>query len=120
MDDKPKKAEEKARHENQSPGEGEEAIKQPAERREVPKEELEAILEAHREWIESKGDGGAWANLQGANLQGANLQGANLRLAENLTQQQLDGACGDEETKLSEGLTIRTCPEEQEEGSNDG
>ena len=64
-------------------------------------------------------------NLQGAelyeaNLKGAILSGANLKGAKNLTQEQLDVACGDEETKLSEGLTISTCPEEQEEGSNDG
>jgi hypothetical protein len=31
----------------------------------------------------------------------------------------LDHACGDEETKLPEGLTIETCREEQE-GSTDG
>ncbi len=53
------------------------------------------------------------ANLSGANLSGANLSGAKLTEAEHLTQQQLDEACGDEETKLSEGLTIETCSEDQ-------
>jgi uncharacterized protein YjbI with pentapeptide repeats len=53
------------------------------------------------------------ADLQGADLRRADLQGANLKEAELLTQQQLDKACGDEETKLSEGLTIETCSEDQ-------
>ncbi len=69
------------------------------------------------------------ANLQGANLNkaylkkanlgDANLSGANLTEAKKLTQKQLDQACGDEKTKLPEGLTIATCREEQE-GSTDG
>ena len=53
------------------------------------------------------------ADLQAADLRRADLQEANLKEAELLTQQQLDAACGDEETKLSEGLTIETCPEDQ-------
>ncbi len=53
------------------------------------------------------------ANLSGANLYGANLSGAKLTEAEHLTQQQLDEACGDKETKLPEGLTIETCPEDK-------
>jgi len=53
------------------------------------------------------------AKLQGANLRGANLSGAKLTEAEHLTQQQLDEACGDEETKLSEDLTIETCSEDK-------
>jgi uncharacterized protein YjbI with pentapeptide repeats len=53
------------------------------------------------------------ADLRSADFQGANLRGANLKEAEFLTQQQLDEACGDEETKLSEGLTIETCSEDQ-------
>jgi uncharacterized protein YjbI with pentapeptide repeats len=57
------------------------------------------------------------ANLGGANLRGADLSGANLRGgafldgAENLTQAQLDRACGND-TKLPEGLTIMRCPSE--------
>ena len=48
----------------------------------------------------------AGANLQGANLQGANLQGANLQEATALTQEQLEHASGDENTKLPEGLKV--------------
>ncbi|MDD9945310.1 MAG: pentapeptide repeat-containing protein [Myxococcales bacterium] len=64
------------------------------------------------------------ANLRGANLRGANLRGANLqdtnlhraqleradlRRAKSLTQAQLDTACGDADTKLPEGLTVKPC-----------
>jgi hypothetical protein len=44
------------------------------------------------------------AQLQGADLQEAQLQGANLTAAQNLTQEQLNGACIDEHTILPEGL----------------
>jgi len=61
----------------------------------MKKEDLQAKLAAHKNWLNNKEGGqradlqGAdlrWANLQGANLQGAdlrwaNLQGANLRWA---------------------------------------
>jgi uncharacterized protein YjbI with pentapeptide repeats len=62
------------------------------------------------------------ANLQGANLNGAKLQGANLKGAKlqgahlegsNVTQEQLDKACGDGNTKLPPGLTIKPCPEKE-------
>ena len=69
----------------------------------------------------------SFANLRGADLRGANLRGAdlsratlsradlsdanlsnaNLRAAENLTQEQLDQACGNADTKLPEGLTLK-------------
>jgi uncharacterized protein YjbI with pentapeptide repeats len=54
------------------------------------------------------------ANLTGADLSGANLSGANLRDADlsgatNLTQTQLDEACGNSATKLPEGLTLKPC-----------
>ena len=57
------------------------------------------------------------ANLQGADLSGASLQqatlvGANLQGAIELTQEQLDSACGDAETKLPPGMFIKPCPEE--------
>ncbi len=116
-----------------------------AKLREVSEEELKLILAAHETWLKTDREKGKQAdlsrtNLQGADLRDAKLQGADLRRAnlqgadlfeanlrsaklrdaKNLTQEQLDGACGDEATKLSEGLTINTCPEEQKEGSNDG
>ena len=49
------------------------------------------------------------ANLQGAVLSGANLSGANLLTARYLTQEQLDQACGNEQTKLPDGLKIEQC-----------
>jgi uncharacterized protein YjbI with pentapeptide repeats len=68
------------------------------------------------------------ANLQGANFQGADLRevdfagadlrrtelgGANLEDAKNLSQEQLDVACGDKATKLPKGLTINLCGSKQ-------
>jgi uncharacterized protein YjbI with pentapeptide repeats len=47
------------------------------------------------------------ANLGEANLRGASLRGANLQGAVGLTQEQLDTAFGDSETKLPSGLTIK-------------
>jgi uncharacterized protein YjbI with pentapeptide repeats len=41
-------------------------------------------------------------------MKGALLSGANLSGAKNLTQTQLDGACGNS-TKLPEGLMIKPC-----------
>ena len=65
---------------------------------------------------------GAWlfkANLSGADLRfakvrdadlsDANLSGANLSGVENLTQAQLDKACGNAGTKLPEGFTLKPC-----------
>ena len=43
-------------------------------------------------------------------LSGAHLSGADLHDAKNLTQTQLELACGDADTKLPEGLTIKPCP----------
>lgn len=51
-----------------------------------------------------------WANLQAANLSGATLRGADLSDTKNLTQAQLDAACGDERTKLPPALRIEPCP----------
>jgi hypothetical protein len=52
------------------------------------------------------------ANLTGANLlradmNGADLSNADLSDARDLTQEQLDQACGNADTKLSEGLTLK-------------
>jgi uncharacterized protein YjbI with pentapeptide repeats len=45
--------------------------------------------------------------LSGAKLSGANLSGVDLSGAKNLTQEQLDKACGDADTKPPEGLTLK-------------
>jgi uncharacterized protein YjbI with pentapeptide repeats len=52
------------------------------------------------------------ANLSVATLSNADLSGANLSGAVGLTQTQLDGACGDANTKLPEGLKPpkKPCP----------
>ncbi len=66
------------------------------------------------------------ANLQGADLsdaklQGVDLRGADLRRAQNLTREQLDGACGDDKTKLPDDLAdyqMKPCPEPEQSPSN--
>ncbi len=54
------------------------------------------------------------ANLQGAILEGAILEGATLIRAKDLTQEQLDEACGDAKTKLPPNLSVKRCPKESE------
>jgi uncharacterized protein YjbI with pentapeptide repeats len=49
------------------------------------------------------------AQFRGAQLRGASFHGADLRLAEGLTQDQLDEACGDASTRLPRGLSIPRC-----------
>jgi uncharacterized protein YjbI with pentapeptide repeats len=49
------------------------------------------------------------AKLGAANLQGARLSGANLHEVLHATQEQLDGACGDEKTILPSGRKIKSC-----------
>lgn len=49
------------------------------------------------------------ADLNLASLLGANLNNANLQNARNLTQKQLDVACGTD-AKLPPGLTLKPCP----------
>ncbi len=49
--------------------------------REIPEEELQRILEAHRKWVESEGKEGKKADLARANLRVANLFEANLQEA---------------------------------------
>jgi uncharacterized protein YjbI with pentapeptide repeats len=48
----------------------------------------------------------------GADLGGAKLSGADLTYSADLTQAQLDTACGDEETKLDRTLRVPRCPTE--------
>lgn len=62
----------------------------------MTQEELQAILEKHKKWLNDV-PGGEYANLKGANLKGAyledaNLKGANLERA-NLKGANLDFAC---------------------------
>ncbi len=52
------------------------------------------------------------ADLRQADLRNSNLQGTDLYFAEFLTQEQLIFACGNAETKLHAGLSIKPCPEE--------
>jgi uncharacterized protein YjbI with pentapeptide repeats len=49
------------------------------------------------------------AHLRGAHLLGANLSGADLRGAQEITQTQLDQACGTN-VKLDPGLALKPCP----------
>jgi uncharacterized protein YjbI with pentapeptide repeats len=53
-------------------------------------------------------------DLQYANLDSADISNADLSTALNLTQKQLDAACGDSLTKLPPGLHIKPCPKEEE------
>jgi uncharacterized protein YjbI with pentapeptide repeats len=54
------------------------------------------------------------ADLSGVRLSGANLIGADLSGVKNLIREQLDNACGDKDTKLSDDLrhdlTLNPCP----------
>ena len=49
------------------------------------------------------------ADFRGARLEGVNFSGAEMERALGLTQGQLEGACGDEATRLPRGLHLRTC-----------
>ena len=49
------------------------------------------------------------AYLGNANLSDADLGGADLSDAKNLTQTQLDKACGNAKTKLAKSLTLKPC-----------
>jgi uncharacterized protein YjbI with pentapeptide repeats len=53
------------------------------------------------------------ARLSGALLAGANLSGAELADAIGLTQSQLNTGCGDETTRLPQGMTIPVCGNNQ-------
>ncbi len=70
--------------------------------REIPKDELRKILEAHKKWILSDrkigeradlcGANLSRANLRGTNLSGADLTGADLRDGRDLTASQIKAA----------------------------
>ncbi len=49
------------------------------------------------------------ADFAGADLTITSFKSTDLRRAKGLTQKQLDAACGDAETKLPQGLTIKPC-----------
>ena len=49
------------------------------------------------------------ANLRGAKLSGVNFSGAEMDRAAGLSQAQLNGACGDDTTKLPAGLHLPAC-----------
>jgi uncharacterized protein YjbI with pentapeptide repeats len=49
------------------------------------------------------------ANFHGAHMTGVNFSGAEMERAVGLSQGQLDGACGDETTKLPHGLRLPAC-----------
>lgn len=49
------------------------------------------------------------ARFGGANLTGVNFSGAEMNRAVGLTQRQLNGACGDSQTQLPRGLTLKSC-----------
>lgn len=49
------------------------------------------------------------ADVTEANFERADLRGARLQTARGLTQQQLDTACGDVETRVRHGLRVRYC-----------
>ena len=62
------------------------------------------LAEAKLRWAELSGADLSKANLSSANLTRADLTGANLQGAAGLTQEQVDSAKGDENTKLPEGV----------------
>ena len=66
-------------------------------------------LPARGELISQGGANLAGASFSGANLSGADLSDAKLSDAKDLTQSQLDQACGTD-AKLPAGLTLKPCP----------
>ena len=57
----------------------------------MKQKDIEKILKNHKEWIDTNGNRGDFANLSGADLSGADLSGANLSGA-NLIKADLSGA----------------------------
>lgn len=60
-------------------------------------------------WSNLSGAKFSWANLSGAILDNTNLSGTDLLEALNLSQKQLNNACGDEKTELPGELSIKAC-----------
>jgi uncharacterized protein YjbI with pentapeptide repeats len=67
------------------------------------------LLEANLTGAELSGANLTGAILLAANLSDAKLPSADLSKAKNLTQTQLDKACGNANTKLPEGLKLKWC-----------
>ncbi len=85
------------------------------ELREVSEVDLRQILADHQRWVETDGEEGK------ANLRDADLRGANLTYAKNLIREQLDEACGDDETTLPNYLAdykMKVCPKPAQPPSN--
>ena len=55
------------------------------------------------------------ADLRGAKIEGANLSGTDLGATLGLIQDMLDGACGNHGTTLPGGLTVRPCPDVEQD-----
>ena len=51
------------------------------------------------------------ANLRGADMSRSDLRGAILQTTQGLLQHQIDQTCGDQRTRLPEGLIVRICTE---------
>jgi uncharacterized protein YjbI with pentapeptide repeats len=49
------------------------------------------------------------ADLTGAEMAITSIKGTDLTRAIGVTQKQLDGACGDAETRVPAGMTVKTC-----------
>lgn len=68
--------------------------KKKKKRRGGPSVDLPAILQAHQEWLDTNGQGGEKARLEGADLAGADLAGANLINASLRGADLSDSDCG--------------------------
>ncbi len=65
--------------------------------------------EATLNYADLQGTDFSGADFSGTQIYGANLRGAILTGVRNLTQAQLDRACGDRRTRLPKGLTVQPC-----------
>lgn len=67
------------------------------------------LSEARLDGADLQGTDFSGADFSGTQIYGANLRGAILTGVRNLTQAQLDTACGDGRTQLPKGLTVQLC-----------